>query len=199
MIYIFGSLPKAVPPHFELAKAFNNFSTPAEVARKIQDIQKLRDNFYTVVAQMEQKAPNQMVTDWDWMPCMQYLQQGPELLEVGVKNANFPFNFKWTSVLSPSKEIIINDDNEVAASIEMIISRYSYALMVLKSCSGHIYQFREAARNKAKDQAVVLSKDILERLRNATIRVYKLWGVENLVIVVSYLTVARPQRSHGSS
>lgn len=56
--------------------------------------------------------------------------------------------------------------------------------MVLKSCSGHIYQYREAARNKAKDQAIALSKDILERIRNATLRVYKLWGVENLVLVV---------------
>lgn len=80
------------------------------------------------------------------MPCVQYLQTGADLLELGVKNANFPFNFRYTSVLSPSKEILINDgkrlltvDNEVAASIEMIISRYAYALMVLKSCSGHIY------------------------------------------------------------
>ncbi len=72
----------------------------------------------------------------------------------------------------------------MAASIDIIISRYGYALMVLKSCSGHIYQYREAARNKAKDQAIALSKDILERIRNATLRVYKLWGVENLVLVV---------------
>lgn len=63
--------------------------------------------------------------------------------------------------------------------------------MVLKSCSGHIFQFREAAKNKAKDQAITLSKDIIERIRNATIRVYKLWGVENLVIVGSQLICSK--------
>lgn len=55
--------------------------------------------------------------------------------------------------------------------------------MVLKSCSGHLCQFREAVRNKAKDQAAVLCKDINERIRNATIRVYKLWGSEAVVLV----------------
>lgn len=74
-------------------------------------------------------------------------------------------------------------DNEVASSIEMIMSRYAYALMVLKSCSGHVFQFREAVRTKGKDLALTLSKEIMERLRNATIRVYKIWGLESIVLV----------------
>lgn len=63
------------------------------------------------------------------------------------------------------------------------MSRYAYAFAILKSLSGHVFQFREALKNKARDQAVAASKDILERLRNSTIRIYKLWGSETLIMV----------------
>jgi hypothetical protein len=73
-------------------------------------------------------------------------------------------------------------DNEVAATIEIIISRYSFALTLLKSASGHIFQLREAAQNKNKEQVTNLVKEIKERIRIGTMRVYKLWGSENLLL-----------------
>lgn len=109
MIYIFERLPKAIAPIGDLTKSFNNFSTNAEISKKVEAIQRLREQFYSNVNTMEQKPANQMVTEWDWMPCIQYLQVGVDLLELGVKNANFPYNFKLTSVLSPSREILIYD------------------------------------------------------------------------------------------
>ena len=65
----------------------------------------------------------------------------------------------------------------------MIMSRYIYALTVLKSCSGHIYKFREASASKAVDQATTLIKDIMERVKNATIRIYKMWASEAVLLV----------------
>lgn len=71
----------------------------------------------------------------------------------------------------------------MATSIELIISRYSYALTILKSCSGHAYKFREASKCKAKDQAMTLAKEIMERIKNATIRIYKMWNCEAILLV----------------
>lgn len=75
-----------------------------------------------------------------------------------------------------------HQDNEIAATMEVIISRYSFALTLLKSASGHIFQLREAVKNKNKEQATNLVKEIKERIRIGTMRVYKLWGSENLVL-----------------
>lgn len=65
----------------------------------------------------------------------------------------------------------------------MIMSRYGYALAILKSCSGHLYKFREAAKSKATDQATTLIKEMMERIKNATIRIYKMWGTEGIILV----------------
>lgn len=116
MIYIFPRVPKAAFPLPDLTKSFNNFATNAEVSQRIQKISKLRENFYTVVDQIEKKAPNQIVSEFDWMGMFEYLQVGPDLLELGVKCASYPFNFKYTSVLCPSKDIIINDGTVALAN-----------------------------------------------------------------------------------
>lgn len=109
MIYIFNPVPRAIPPHPDLIKSFNNFGTGPQVAAKIQQIGGLRENFYNYCDVITKMAPNQLVGEVDWMPMFEYLQNGPDLLDLGVKVANFPFNFKFSSVLSPSKEITIND------------------------------------------------------------------------------------------
>ena len=109
MIYVFAPLPKSTPPTADLLKSFNNFGTGPQVASKMQLINSLRDNFYQYVETIDKLAPNQFVGELNWMPMMEYLQNGPDLLELGVKAANFPFTFRYLSVLSPSKDIIIND------------------------------------------------------------------------------------------
>ncbi len=86
----------------------------------------------------------------------------------------------------------------MACTIEIIISRYSYAMAILKSCSGHVYKFREAARAKSTDQGLALIKEMMERLKNALVRIYKMWGTE-AVILVDSTDEARPQRQSRTS
>lgn len=109
MIYIFPQIPKAMQPLPDLSKSFNSFGTGPEVAQKVQHINALRANFYNRVEGIDRTAPNQVIGELDWMPLFEYLHSGADLVELGVKVANFPFHFKYTSVLSPSKDITIND------------------------------------------------------------------------------------------
>lgn len=74
-------------------------------------------------------------------------------------------------------------DNEVATTVEMIISRYAYALGTLKSTSGHVHQFRDALAAGKKDVAKGLGNDVNERITNAAIRIYKLAAVESILLV----------------
>ena len=89
--------------------------------------------------------------------------------------------------------------------MEIIISRYAYALAIMKSCSGHLYKFREAAKSKATDQAGALIKEMMERIKNATVRIYKMWGTEAVILVpfgssskVSKAELGPPSSSQGS-
>lgn len=50
MIFIFERLPNAVQPVFDLTKSFNNFSTAADIAKKVETIQRLRETFYANVS-----------------------------------------------------------------------------------------------------------------------------------------------------
>lgn len=110
MIYTFVRLPKALDAS-DLSKSFNSFSLAPEIAKRLQQINMLRDKFYQTVANVEAKALNQVISEIDVFPMIEYLTAGPDLLEYAVKNANYPFSFRFTSVLSPSKEISINDGN----------------------------------------------------------------------------------------
>jgi hypothetical protein len=76
----------------------------------------------------------------------------------------------------------LTPDNEVAATMELIISRYAFAFTLLKSASGHVFQVREAVKSKNKEQALNLLKEVKERVRLGTMRVFKLWGLETVVL-----------------
>lgn len=114
MIFTFSSIPKALPPHPDLSKSFNSFGTGPQVAAKIQQLDTLRNNFYNYVEVLEKMAPNQLVGELNWMPMFEYIHNGPDLLELGVKVANLPFHFRYLSVLSPSKDITINDSRPLS-------------------------------------------------------------------------------------
>ena len=109
MIYVVTPVPKALLPHADLTKSFNNFGTSPQVAAKVQQLNTLRENFYTYVDMLDKMAPNQLVGELNWMSMYEYIHNGPEFLELGVKVANLPFHLRFTSVLSPSKDITIND------------------------------------------------------------------------------------------
>jgi hypothetical protein len=109
MIYTLPKVPKACQPLSDLSKAFNNFSTHPEVAQRVMMISSLRSTFYQNIEGIDKAGLNQMIRDFDHNPLFEYLNYGPDLLEMAVKNANFPFNFSYTSVLSPSKVCTVND------------------------------------------------------------------------------------------
>lgn len=185
MIYSFPSLPKNLSPGYDVTKAFNNFSTPPEISVKLQRIAQLREQFWSIVAQMEQKPAQQMTAEIDWMPMYEYINSGPDFLEIAVKYGNFPLNFKHSSILNPqipiqidNGKILIDIENEIAVSIEMILSRYAYCLTILKSVSGHVHQLRQHLANKGKEQGLAIIAQIRERLQNTCVRAYRIAALE---------------------
>jgi len=68
------------------------------------------------------------------------------------------------------------------------MSRYAFALGMLKSSSGHFFAIRTEMKNKNKDNTLQLIKEITERLRFATVRLYKLAASDQLLLVCHRLT-----------
>jgi hypothetical protein len=94
-------------------------------------------------------------------------------------------------------EFITCLDNEVAATMEIIFSRYLYAIGFLRSCSGYINELRKAKEEKNTTRCGEILKSVMERLSNATIRILKLKSQENLIFVILMLSnfeIARIQR-----
>lgn len=109
MIYSFPALPKNLAPGYDVTKAFNNFSTPPDVSTRLARIAQLREQFWATVSQMEAKPPQQLTAEIDWMPMYEYISMGPDFLEIAVKHANFPLNFKHSSILNPQLPIVIDN------------------------------------------------------------------------------------------
>jgi hypothetical protein len=65
------------------------------------------------------------------------------------------------------------------------MSRYAFAIAMLKSSSGHLCAIRTEMKNKNKDNSLQLIKEITERLRFATVRLYKLAAADQLLLVLS--------------
>jgi hypothetical protein len=189
MIYSFPLLPKNLIPGYDLSKAFNNFSTPPDVSVKLQKIAGLREQFWSIVGQMEAKPAQQITAEIDWISMYEYITLGPDFLEISVKHSSYPLAFKHSSILNPSLPIVVDNgrfhiysENEVAVTIEMIMSRYAYCLAMLKSVSGHVNLLRLHIANKAKDQGLVLVGQIRERLQNTCVRTYRIAAVEGILL-----------------
>ena len=93
MLFIFHGVPQAQPT--DLSKSFDSLQTTPDVSAKAQEISKLRNNFYATLGQVTTKPLNEIIQDLDWMPLISYLNIGPDLLELGVKKANYPFIFNY--------------------------------------------------------------------------------------------------------
>lgn len=107
MIYTFHNLIRAQP--VDLSKGFDSLQTSPEVAKQIQHINNLRDNFYTTFDQIQSRPLKEVDTSLDWMPLFEYLTNTVELLNLGVKKANYPLSLNYYSFASPSKTIGINN------------------------------------------------------------------------------------------
>lgn len=58
--------------------------------------------------------------------------------------------------------------------MEMIFSRYLYALGLLRSCTGYVRELRSAKKDKNKIRAGEILKILMERISNAAVRILKM-------------------------
>ena len=68
-------------------------------------------------------------------------------------------------------------------TMEIIFSRYLYALGLLRSCSGYVRELRNAKRDKNKIRSTELLKVLMERVSNAAVRILKMKDQERLIFV----------------
>lgn len=93
MLYIFNQVPQAQPA--DLSKSFDSLQTSPDVSTKITQVTQLRNNFFATLGQLTTKPMTEVVDEINWMPLISYLNCGVDLLELGVKKANYPFVFNY--------------------------------------------------------------------------------------------------------
>jgi len=67
--------------------------------------------------------------------------------------------------------------------MEIIFSRYLYALGMLRGSSGYITELRKAKQEGNGDRCGELLKNIMERLSNGTVRLLKMRAAKKLIFV----------------
>lgn len=183
MLHFINKLPTAIYPLSDLQASFHAFSVPPEVSQKITLLSQQRAQFYDIINQIQNAPLEQFQPDFNWMPLYEYISGGYDLLEYSTKFSNFPLSLEYISLLNPSHRVTINNSNEVASTMEIIYSRYCYCLAALRSVSGHLGRFRQAKSVGNVDLANSTVKDMLERVKNGVVRVYKLWSAERFILV----------------
>lgn len=67
--------------------------------------------------------------------------------------------------------------------MEIIFSRYLYALALLRSCTGHVKELRNAKKDKNNVRSTEILRVLMDRVSNAAVRVLKLKDQERLIFV----------------
>jgi hypothetical protein len=81
----------------DISKCFNMQAHP-ETATKIKAISERRTKFYTQCAQLVRSDLKQPHDSFDWLTMLTYLNDGPDLLEMAVKEASYPIPFAFRLV-----------------------------------------------------------------------------------------------------
>lgn len=115
MLFTFNAVPQAQPA--DLTKSFDSLQTSPQISAQIQEITNLRNNFYANLGQLTTKPLNEQVDDIQWMPLMAYLNKGPDLLEFGVKKANYPFTLNFQPFTDSSKVVNGGNGKEISGLI----------------------------------------------------------------------------------
>jgi len=178
MLYVPSNLPKSEPCDF--TQTYNPTTCPPAIAQNLQEIMGLRSNFYTTFANVQQSGDHEMIDNIDWFPLLTYLNKGAELLEYS-QQANYPFPIQWESGAYPGSWHTVNDDNEVSATTEILFSRITCALGLLKSTRGHITALRSAVNTNNSNRAKEVITLFMERLLFACVRMYKLNFSSNFI------------------
>lgn len=171
MLYVPGTLPKSQPCDF--TQTYNPTTCPPAIAQMLKELEGLRANFYNTFYNVQQAGDHQMIDNMDWMPLLTYLNKTPDLLEYS-QQANFPFPIQWESGAYPGSWHTVGDDNEVSATTEILFSRLTCALGLLKSTQGHITALRQAINTNNSNRAKEVIGQFMERLLFACVRMYKL-------------------------
>ena len=106
MLFVFSQVPQAQPA--DLVKSFDSLQTSPQDAAKIQQITQLRNNFFATLGQLTTNPLTEVVTEVNWMPLMNYLNMGVDLLELGVKKANYPFVFNYQTFTNTKQVVGVN-------------------------------------------------------------------------------------------
>ena len=128
-----------------------------------------------------ERGDHEVIENVDFMTQIAYLEKVPDLMEYSVAGANFPLTMQWESGAFPGEMYSIQDDNEAAATTELILSRVLSAMGTMSSASGHIAAFRQAVSQHNNFQAKEYLKPILERVMFSCVRLYKLNHSVNLI------------------
>lgn len=172
MLFVPKDLPKVYPSDF--SKSYDPMQCNPQWAERLNQISALRNNFYSFFSAVAQKSDNELVENVDWLPWMDYLNGVVDLLEFGVKSANFPYDMSWESGASPGSPFRINNDNERAATTELIFSRLMSSVGMLSTCRGYIMALRAASAQNNEFQVKELVKPLFDRLLFSSVRLYKL-------------------------
>ena len=92
----------------------------------------------------------------------------------------------WESGAFPGKWHEVNNDNEVSASTEILISRILAAMGVLSSCKGHISSLRSAFAENNQFKVKEICGAFLDRLTWSAVRLYKLNYCSDLIHVTIF-------------
>lgn len=88
MIYTFTKIPQSQP--YDLTKAFDSMQTTPDTATKVGELTISRNSFYAEASKAIRAPLTEVQDSLDWMVMMQYLNNGPDMLELLVKQGNYP-------------------------------------------------------------------------------------------------------------
>jgi len=95
MYYTFTKFPQSQP--LDLTKCFDALQTNPQTAQKVGQINQNRMNFYSTIGKLAGSPFTEEQKWFDWMPLLQYLNDGPDLLNHMVKEANYPAVMSFTT------------------------------------------------------------------------------------------------------
>jgi hypothetical protein len=95
MYFTFTKFPQSQP--VDLTKCFDGLQVNPQTAQKIGEINQRRVNFYSSIGKLGGSPLTQDQQWFDWMPLLQYLNDGPDLLLHVVKEANYPAVMSFSS------------------------------------------------------------------------------------------------------
>ena len=93
MFFTFLALPQGNPVN--ITTSFDALSTSPETQTKITNISNMRNSFYAGLAELTSKPLNDTVPEFPALNYMPYLQAEVDLMEIAVKQANYPLNFSY--------------------------------------------------------------------------------------------------------